>query len=118
MSRRSSLFWLPDTNIDKSSLLIYFSVGNTEVESVITKLKKHNLQWVNIKKWYNLENHHLADNIIKSIRRTNSNDNIHKLLTYEICNLIYNVTFTADNGSIISFPDCVGKSASFFIVAA
>jgi hypothetical protein len=94
LNKRSNIFWLPDSNIDHSSVLIYFSLGKKASKSIILKLKEHNLQWVNLRSWKSENKFQIGQSILDSIKNNKkTHTKTHKWLLSEIGILINDINY-------------------------
>ena len=101
LNKRSNIFWLADSDIDPSSVLIYFSsskmtakrINSKQSESLIRKLKEKKLQWVDLKEWSAPNKLHLGNNIIDFIKNKKPDNKIHKWILMESYNLIREINY-------------------------
>jgi len=95
LTKRSNIFWLPDSNIDPLSVVVYFSLGKKDSESIISKLKENNLQWVNLRGWKSKNRFQLGKSILDSKKKYKKNqyDKTQKWLLNEVTFLINDINY-------------------------
>ena len=93
LSKRSDIFWLSDSKIKPSSVLIYFSLKRSDAKPVISELKKKNIQWVNLRGWSCKNKSYLEKDAFNLSKKNNFSTNIQDWLNYEVEYLLNNINY-------------------------